>query len=100
MKKILSIFTALAITLWQMPRLFAEGFENISDTSAFRGMTVNDTLSLSSKSSLEMTQGHWRRQAFCSEGHKTAVCWFFDNASNKTVNTNALVKAGGCIIGV
>lgn len=99
MKKILSIFTALAITLANAAA-FAEDFENISDTSAFRGMTVNDTLSHSGKSSLEMTQDVASASFSAPRDAKTAVCWFFDNTSNKTVNTNALVKAGGCIIGV
>ena len=89
----------MALTLVGGSVVLAEDFESF-DATGYRGFEITEEVSQNGSKSLKMTSDVCSASFDAPKGSKVAVCWFFDNLSNKNINTNALVKAGDSIIGV
>ena len=97
-KRAISFFTAL-ILFFGCVSVFAEDFED-AEASLYKGFDVTSENSYKGEKSLEMTADVCYASFKAPGESKVAVCWFFDNISNRNINTNALVKAGDGIIGI
>lgn len=89
----------MALTLVGGSIVYAEDFENF-DAAGYRGFEITEEVSKNGSKSLKMTSDVCSASFDAPKESKVAVCWFFDNLTNKNINTNALVKAGDSIIGV
>lgn len=89
----------MALSLAGGSLVHAEGFENF-DASSYKGFEVTEDVCIKGSKSLKMTSDVCSATFEAPKGSKVAVCWFFDNISNKNINTNALVKVGNTTIGV
>ena len=96
-KRLISFLMALSLVGGSL--VYAEDFEEF-DASSYKGFEVTEEVSKNGSKSLKMAKDVCSAAFEAPEGSKVAVCWFFDDISNKNINTNALVKAGNSIIGI
>ena len=98
MKRILSVLLSAALLLGTNT-VFGEGFENTGDNK-YIGFTINNEITHTGTASLQMTSDTASYTVTAPEESSICTAWFFDNITNKTINTNALCKAGDGILGV